>query len=171
MWYNVHGIDNLLTILDLIHWLRYILDVSCWMFEKKSLAEISTCKQSPFIHTGALWGGDLGVHADLLARSWNQGDGGPKNGEIWVAVPKGWVGSRNGSHFLLDIFLLFFLDVLQDEENGDIDWEPLERILGGFGPDCLSCFWNNDKRGCIIWSIEKNPANSQILTSSFLAPF
>ena len=34
----------------------------------------------------------------------------------------------------------FFLDVLQDEENGDIDWEPLERILGGFGPDCLSGF-------------------------------
>ena len=25
-------VDHLLTILDLIHWLRYILDVSCWMF-------------------------------------------------------------------------------------------------------------------------------------------
>ena len=41
---------------------------------------------------------------------------------------------------LLEMFMLFFLDVLQDEENGDIDWEPLERILGGFGPDCLSWF-------------------------------
>lgn len=61
-----------------------------------------------------------------------------------MVVPKGWVASQWSACWKFSMG--FFVCVFQDEENGDIDWEPLERILGGF----LGLFWlQTMTSGCI----------------------
>lgn len=125
MWYNVHVIDNLWTILDLIHWLRYILDVSCWMFEKKSLAEIWTCKQSSSFTRGPLrwrhWSA-CGFTCTIMKPRWWWAE--KREG---VAVPKEWVKPQ-WKPFCVGNFHVVFPRCFAG-------WREWRHWLGAFGAD------------------------------------